>query len=778
MATRISITDFGAKGDGRTDNTAAIQRAFDEAAKTGATVFIPEGVFNHSGVLRARGIDIEGVGDASHLRATTPTASAIHLTGDGPSIQDVMISVVGVTKRINGYDNGGITLIGATNFRVEDVTIDSPAATGILLHAARDGVVKDNTVRNTGADSIHMVDESRNLVIENNHIIRSGDDGISVVSYGKHGGPVTDIVVRNNLVEDNKWARGLSVVGGERIQLLDNTVKSPADHAGIYIAQEDSYDTLGVRDVTVSGNRLIDAGGTKTGHGAITVYSAGTRGIEGVRFEDNWIEQSRKHGVTINGSKVNGIALDANVFDGGPTSAVHVMNGARGISATNNNFHAIPGADITFHNTPAGNVTASGNYDRDPGAFQGAPRGPGQGTDAPPPTPTDPPPGPAPTPAEPDPVVWGSGPDSVVLKAASQDFRGDAQFQFLVDGKAVGPVMTVAADHGKTWQEFTLRTDLPDGAGTVGVKFLNDLYAAGVGDRNMVVGGLSVNGAAVVAEERVLTRNGDYSYDRPAAAQPPAPPKPPAEPAPPAGAAPVSWGQGPDAIVVRVASQDFRGDAQFQFLVDGAVVGPAMTVGADHGQGWQTFTLRTDIADGADTVGVRFVNDHYQKGVGDRNLVLAGLEVNGKVLADGERVLGRNGDYGFDLPPGVVQSPPVDPMDTVVVRAAGQSWNGHAQFRLLADGAQVGGVQTATTQAGSGWQEFVFRAELAEGTRSLQVEFLNDAYGGPGKDRNLHVDAVVVNGREMEPDRAVLARTGEDATVDVSALAFVTAPQA
>jgi hypothetical protein len=369
----------------------------------------------------------------------------------------------------------------------------------------------------------------------------------------------------------------------------------------------------------------------------------------------------------------------------------------------------------------------------------------------------------------------------VLVKVASQDYRGDAQFQFLVDGKAVGPVMTVAADHGKNWQEFTLRTDLPDGAGTVGVKFLNDLYAAGLGDRNMVLGGLSVNGKAVETAERVLTRNGDYSYDRPAVAPAPAPAKPPAEPvppAPPAGAAPVAWGQGPDAIVVKVASQDFRGDAQFQFLVDGAVVGPAMTVGADHGKGWQTFTLRTDIADGAGAVGVRFLNDLYQKGAGDRNLVLAGLEVNGKVLADGERILGRNGDYAFDLPAGVVQTPPVDPMDTVVVRAASQSWKGDAQFRLLADGVQVGGVQTATTQAGSGWQEFVFRADLVEGTRSLQVEFLNDAYGGRGMDRNLHVDAVVVNGLELQPDRALLSRTGDDATVDVSALAFVTAPQA
>ena len=41
----LNICDFGAKGDGKTDSTAAIQRAIDVAAKTGATVLIPTGTF-------------------------------------------------------------------------------------------------------------------------------------------------------------------------------------------------------------------------------------------------------------------------------------------------------------------------------------------------------------------------------------------------------------------------------------------------------------------------------------------------------------------------------------------------------------------------------------------------------------------------------------------------------------------------------------------------------------------------------------------------------------
>jgi alpha-L-rhamnosidase len=42
---KASITDFGAKADGLTINTAAIQRAIDALAATGGTVVIPEGTF-------------------------------------------------------------------------------------------------------------------------------------------------------------------------------------------------------------------------------------------------------------------------------------------------------------------------------------------------------------------------------------------------------------------------------------------------------------------------------------------------------------------------------------------------------------------------------------------------------------------------------------------------------------------------------------------------------------------------------------------------------------
>ena len=82
MATNyISIVEFGAVSDGKTDNTAAIQKALDAAASSGMAVYIPAGTFRHTGVLKANGVDIFGDGRELGPCCAAGTKQMLQLSG-------------------------------------------------------------------------------------------------------------------------------------------------------------------------------------------------------------------------------------------------------------------------------------------------------------------------------------------------------------------------------------------------------------------------------------------------------------------------------------------------------------------------------------------------------------------------------------------------------------------------------------------------------------------------------------------------------------------------
>src|SRR6516164_6026234 len=66
-----NVKDFGAKGDGTTDDTAAIQNAAADAKTKHKTVLFPAGHYFHKGVLTFDSVPVTGVGQASVLVANT-----------------------------------------------------------------------------------------------------------------------------------------------------------------------------------------------------------------------------------------------------------------------------------------------------------------------------------------------------------------------------------------------------------------------------------------------------------------------------------------------------------------------------------------------------------------------------------------------------------------------------------------------------------------------------------------------------------------------------------
>ena len=101
----VSVKDFGAVGDGATDDTAKIQAAID-ALVSGGELYFPSGVYLHSGL---------------RIDGTAGNKSNITLRGDGAA---------SILYLASGTTNNSIRAAGGSNFRIEKLRIEGNKARG------------------------------------------------------------------------------------------------------------------------------------------------------------------------------------------------------------------------------------------------------------------------------------------------------------------------------------------------------------------------------------------------------------------------------------------------------------------------------------------------------------------------------------------------------------------------------------------------------------------------------------------------------------------------
>jgi hypothetical protein len=217
---------------------------------------------------------------------------------------------------------------------------------------------------------------------------------------------------------------------------------------------------------------------------------------------------------------------------------------------------------------------------------------------------------------------------------------------------------------------------------------------------------------------------------------------------------------GPDTLVVHASEDAFDGDASLRVLVDGHQVSGPMTVTAAHGSGdVEDLTVTGSFGSGPHKVEVQFTNDAYGGSPdADRNLYIEGITYNGVDYAgQSAQNTAQNGQPDADpnaaemyangsvLFSGVTETP----ASLIVLHVSEDAFQGDAQFTVSVDGTQIGGVQTATALHSSGGVNIItLNGSFGpQGPGTIDVTFLNDAYGGtPSQDRNLYIETVEVNG--------------------------------
>ena len=212
-------------------------------------------------------------------------------------------------------------------------------------------------------------------------------------------------------------------------------------------------------------------------------------------------------------------------------------------------------------------------------------------------------------------------------------------------------------------------------------------------------------------------------------------------------------------LSVLLGEDAYNGDAYAIITVDGVAAFQGAITASEQGNG-QLVALGSYDASTSHTISVQFTNDLYGGSPGsDRNLYVKAVLVNGASPAQSD-ALYSNGTVNFAVPASTATVSPTTVVgagpDTIQFSLTEDAWQGDAQYVVLVDGQQVGGVQTLTALHGSGQEQLLdVEGSFTAAAQTGGVQFLNDAWGGsPVTDRNLYVDAVSVNGVDQHLSHA------------------------
>jgi hypothetical protein len=318
----LNVKDYGAVGDGVTDDTTAMMNAFNAAVAQSKTAYVPNGTY----YLAANPFQIPDGATILGEDANSAWLKGMLRAGSNQNISKVML---GVDGQYFGFKTG------ASNTILDNVTITGGEGKNVTdpFNEANEG---------WGGTNFKISNPASNITIRNSTLLRGPGNWDNIVSIAAHTGSLIQ-----NIIFENNHFMGASRMGAETIarggifrnvSYYNNTFEAAdamtLDYGG---------DNGGSGDCIVSGN-LIKGGGVDL---ATVPYpnAVAFEGIKNTQLVNNtiWNAYGKVLQISFNSDITDQHTIRGNVFDG-----------AQGVSTRNSS------EPIIF--LDSGTITFDGNH--------------------------------------------------------------------------------------------------------------------------------------------------------------------------------------------------------------------------------------------------------------------------------------------------------------------------------------------------------------------------------------------------------------------------------
>ena len=327
----ISVKDFGAVGDGVTNDRPAIQTALNALLSTGGLLKIPAGTY---------------LLDATPL--TCYNKSNISIIGDGMGAT-ILTGPYGNGGGGPGGEHGGFIDFGdytssttvLNNFRLADFSIqgsNSSTTNHMITFSGINGVVVERIEFSKGYNEVLYCSSGSGSTIDR-WTVRDCyfHDCIAHYSYGINTNTLnaSNILITGNTFERIQW--GMLVLGNNVV--ITNNKLVDINGTGIAIGESNFSATRSISSCVVSNNTFTGLGARLSG------------GYSEPRSRGIFVEAEEK--AYSDGSQENGIVVNSNTFTASKTSATNsieciVVNGGAIISNNYASGIATTGGNSTF----------------------------------------------------------------------------------------------------------------------------------------------------------------------------------------------------------------------------------------------------------------------------------------------------------------------------------------------------------------------------------------------------------------------------------------------